>query len=641
MINSSLKKLFTNNFFYKFWLCHLSIILSPLFITFFSLINSSSIRGPHEYYLSNKLGEVPGSLLLIAIFIFILLRTFVFGKKLAFLYSNFLFNLLLYCIFILIISYQQIYSFSFIFGFIFLSILIYICLINHKINLVSQKVLASIKCSIQANIITTIFFLFCGIIFISVHWLNTRIGYFSLHLSEYTLIPYFWDLHNESFFNYFPRHGLQEVLLGKILLKLNFDIYQVGYLGEFLIKTATILDMMAIVYWLKKYRLDLTSTIILFTIVLFYFLITWQVGTHVFLLTLPFFFYEKSVNLNIYLRTFLLALINVSIFFLRWDYGLFAMIASSIIFIIDNKNFKLISFYTLSLTLFLQIYLQLLNSNFLEFINFMWVLKNNNAVWGWPVIFSQPGTPYILMNFFITAYLVFILYKNRASIHEEYSLIFLMLLSLFNILVLCGRSDGHVYFTGILFTLIPIFLIFYRNQLFFDHGRITRLGIFILLIPLFIMLSDYTVRNNYKHSLNFFKAFNTYKSFPSSNQIWPHSIETKNKIFDLANNPLFKNKISFIPINPFEYVIFDTKPIGHFSDLYHASQTKSLHDIKEIFDISEIVILDESHAIDGYPLRERFHEAFQWLDKNFTLIFNDSDKIKIYQKRVLDGKLLK
>ena len=87
------------------------------------------------------------------------------------------------------------------------------------------------------------------------------------------------------------------------------------------------------------------------------------------------------------------------------------------------------------------------------------------------------------MNFFNTAYLVYILFKNRDSIRKEYSLIFLMLLSLFNILVLCGRSDDHVYFTGILFTLIPIFLIYYRNQLFFDNGRITLAGIFILLIP--------------------------------------------------------------------------------------------------------------------------------------------------------------
>ena len=107
-------------------------------------------------------------------------------------------------------------------------------------NQASQKVLSSIKCSIQGYSIITITFLFFAIILIAEQWLNTRIGYFSLHLSEYTLIPYFWDLHNESFFNYFPRHGLQEVLLGKLLLKLNFDIYQIGYLGEFLIKTATI-----------------------------------------------------------------------------------------------------------------------------------------------------------------------------------------------------------------------------------------------------------------------------------------------------------------------------------------------------------------------------------------------------------------
>ena len=94
-------------------------------------------------------------------------------------------------------------------------------------NIASQKVLSSIKYSIQGHTITTIIFLFFVIISITGQWLNTRIGYFSMHLSEYTLIPYFWDLHNESFFNYFPRHGLQEVLLGKILLKLKFDIYQI------------------------------------------------------------------------------------------------------------------------------------------------------------------------------------------------------------------------------------------------------------------------------------------------------------------------------------------------------------------------------------------------------------------------------
>lgn len=502
-------------------------------------------------------------------------------------------------------------------------------------NQASQKVLSSIKCSIQGYSIITITFLFFAIILIAEQWLNTRIGYFSLHLSEYTLIPYFWDLHNESFFNYFPRHGLQEVLLGKLLLKLNFDIYQIGYLGEFLIKTATILDLVAIIYWLRKCKLYLPSIIILYTIVLFYFFIAWKVGTFIFLLTLPFYFYEKSVKLNIFLRIFLLALINVSIFFLRWDYGLFAMIASSIIFIIDNRKIKLIIIYILSLAIFIQIYLQLLNSNLFEFINFMWVLKNNTAVWGWPEIFSQMRTPYILMNFFVSAYLVYVVFKNREAILKEYSLVYLMLLSLFNILVLCGRSDSHVYYAGILFTLIPIFLIFYRNQYFFDHGRITLRGIFILLIPIFIMLNDSTIRKNSNDSFNFTNAINIFKSFPKSNQLWPYSNESKNQIFDIANNPLFKDKISFIPMSPFEYVIFDTKPVGNFSDLYHASQTKDLNNTIEILEKSEIIVLTQNtYIIDGYPLKERFQEAFEYLENNFTPIFND-DQIIIYKKRLI------
>ena len=499
-------------------------------------------------------------------------------------------------------------------------------------NIASQKVLSSIKYSIQGHTITTIIFLFFVIISITGQWLNTRIGYHSMHLSEYTLIPYFWDLHNESFFNYFPRHGLQEVLLGKILLKLKFDIYQIGYLGEFLIKTATILDLMAIIYWLKKCKLYLPSVIILYTIVLFYFLIEWQVGTHIFLLTLPFFFYEKSAKINIFIRILLLALINVSIFFLRWDYGLFAMIASSIIFIIDNKNIKLIIIYILSLAIFLQIYLQLLNSNMIEFINFMWALKNNTAVWGWPEIFSQIRTPYILMNFFLSAYLFYVLFKNRGEILKEYSLIYLMILSLLNILVLCGRSDGHVYFAAILFTFIPIFLMFYRNQHFFDHGRITFGGIFILLIPLFIMLNGTHTKNNLINKFNFTNAINIYKSFPTSNQLWPYSNESKNQIFVLANNPLFKDKISFIPMSPFEYVIFDTKPVTNFSDLYHASQTKDLNDTIEMLDKSKIVVLQKI-SIDGYPMKKRFPEAFEYLENNFTLIFNDDNKIKIYKKK--------
>lgn len=491
--------------------------------------------------------------------------------------------------------------------------------------------MSSIQCSIHGYAITTIIFIFFVIVLITEQWLNTRIGYFSLHLSEYTLIPYFWDLHSESFFNYFPRHGLQEVLLGKLLLKLKFDIYQTGYLAEFLIKTATILDLMAIIYWLRKCKLYLPSIIILYTIVLFYFVIAWQVGTHIFLLTLPFFFYEKTLKINIFLRILLLAFVNISIFFLRWDYGLFAMIASSIIFFIDNKNFKLIIIYILFLAIFLQIYLQFLNSNLIEFINFMWVLKNNTAVWGWPDIVSQMRTPYILMNFFISAYLIYVLFKNREEILKEYSFIYLMLLSLFNILVLCGRSDGHVYFAGILFTLIPIFLIFYRNQHFFDRGKITLGGVFILLIPLFIMLNDSTIKKN-SINFNFTNAISIFKSFPTSNQLWPYSNESKNQIFNLAKNPLFKDKISFIPMSPFEYVIFDTKPVSNFSDLYHASQTKDLNNTIEILEKSEIIILTQkTNIIDGYPLKERFQEAFEYLDNNFTPIFND-DQIIIYKK---------
>ena len=51
-----------------------------------------------------------------------------------------------------------------------------------------------------------------------------------------------------------------------------------------------------------------------------------------------------------------------------------------------------------------------------------------------------------------------------------------------------------------------------------------------------------------------------------------------------------------------------------------------------MLDKSKIVVLQKI-SIDGYPMKKRFPEAFEYLENNFTLIFNDDNKIKIYKKR--------
>lgn len=631
-------KFSSNSAFFKFWAVHLAMLcIFPLATQFLAFFYSVNTPGPYEFYDSSKLGELGGLVFLLLSLLVINHSSFIskvnklkFSQSLN--YNSLFLNIFIYFVFL----FFSLYVFRFDVGLIFTSFFIWIVYnkINYDVknNIFYSESAKALKSPVEYK--KLLLYISLIYLFLAVSWLNGRLNYFSLHLSEFTLIPFFWDIGSESLFSYFPRHGLFEVSLGKVLLNMGFDVYKVGYLGEFIVKTASIFDILALSYWINKFKLDAKSKNIIYLIILLYFMVSWQVGTYIFILSAPVILLDLLQKKNLLIITACLGFFNTLMFFMRWEYGAFSLVATYILlYSYKVRYFRYCILYSVWIIFFFFIALHFLNASFIQFIEFIKALSNNTKVWGWPTIDSRAG--YIFFFTFLSSAFLTYLYKNRDKFQELAPFNYLALLLIFNFVILTGRSDTHVYFSCLLLNLIPLIVLTRKTPLFFKQNSITKFGVLILLIPLFIIMTDkymvYGVFYKYQ-PFNFIKAHSAFVNFPKSEHIWPYSNESKNKILELSNDIAYKNKITFIPLNPFEYVIFSTKPIGIHADLLHQSQSIDSDNQAKSINESNVVVYFKKFHIDGYNSEERFSFVFSQLSENYLTTFEDDD-VKILIKR--------
>lgn len=624
--------------FVKFWLAHTAIIfIFPIATQFLAFFYPANIPGPYEFYDSSKLGELGGLFVLLLSLLIINFSSFSTRiSKLKIVKSlncnSFYLNTSIYFVFLFL----ALFVFKFDIGLIFTSIFIWIVYNKANCDVKNNIFYSDSSKALKSPVEYKKLFLYISLIylFLAISWLNGRLNYFSLHLSELTLIPFFWDIDSESLLSYFPRHGLFEISLGKVLLNMGFDVYKVGYLGEFIVKTASIFDILALSYWINKFKLDSKSKNIIYLIILLYFLVAWHVGTYIFILSAPVILVDFLRKKNMLIITACLGFLNTLMFFMRWEYGAFSLVATYILlYSFKGRNFQYCILYSVWIVFFFFVALHYLNSSFIQFLDFIKALFNNTKVWGWPTINSKAG--YIFFFTFLSSAFLTHLYKNRDKFHELAPFNYLALLLLFNFVILTGRSDTHVYFSCLLLNLIPLIFLIRDNPLFIKQSSLTKFGALILIIPLFIMVTDkYIVYGIfYKYQpFNFVKAHSAFVNFPKSEHVWPYSNESKNKILELSNDISYKNKITFIPLNPFEYVIFNTKPIGIHADILHQSQSFDSDSQAKIMNESNAVVYFKKFHIDGYNSEERFSFVFSRLNENYLTAFEDDD-VKILIKK--------
>ena len=620
--NSNLQILFFDIIFLS-----LLVLICPIANIFFSNLINETVFGPHLYHNNQKIGELP-TLIFFVLSCILFLAYKKNKEKICKL------DLLIIIFLIFFITFFKSYNF-FELNFFLYPIFLFFFFFDFSFykNLFKFSVIKELE-EVKINYIYILFIIF-SLFFVVTAWSSSRLYYFSLHLSEYTLIPHFYNSEMENIFNYFPRHGLFEIFLGNLFYRFDLSPIYNGYFSEFIIKSTGILDLLSILFWIhiSKFKNSIKILFVFFS--LFYVFIFWQTGTFIFLMTFPFFLY-MNINLSKFCKPLFLGFVVTTIFFLRFDYGLFSIIGIGVIyfyhFLNNKKSIYELLIYCFSILLSIFIILLLLNSNIFEFYVFLKVLAKNTAVWGWPDIY-QSNTPLIFLMAFLIAYFIF---EKIRSIKISDKDLYLIALYCCNFIILTGRSDGHIYNAIILFNIITIFSLFDNPQIYGNisiksnikkNYQAIKVIFLIAAVTFTFEIFNKTIRFS---SINFYDAINNLKNFPSKQQLGPFSNDIRNILNNQVKNGEYKNKTTFLFLMPFEYVLFDTKPLGKFADAYHASQSIEhdylFDDIKE----SQLIVIRESN-LDNVPDRVRFKKYIKYIRDNFFLFYNDG-VYKIYKK---------
>lgn len=539
-------------------------------------------------------------------------------------------NLILFSIFIALIPLTTSVSIIFILLTLFVSTILLYLLNNNNIEYTDLKINSIIFFDFKI-ILIAILFLFFNIFYYSSSYMH----FHSFHWAEMTIFANFWNL-DDSLVQFIPRHGLFEVLLQKILFALNFNNTTITHISMFIIKFFSYSDvylLLIIIFTITK------NYFFTFTYFLLYQFIGINPAIHFTPIAITFFILlninNDKNNKNFFL--FLLGFLQVVIYVLRVDIGLFSFTASLItisVVSILKKNIKAILLFILGAFLSLLTMIFLFGYNdFLEFVKITTLLPAglNDKVWGYIVPTLQNGN---LISSKILVSLIFVLVAISFSIREVFTnknqkiapYIYLVLIMAASFKILLGRSDFRVFWFSAFLLSLPI-AIFFSNNI--KVKKIILLSPFLFILILSIPKFD---RSFYSQPpvIHALKGFKEIIIGEKKNVKITENDEIK--LFSEYKDLIYNNidKVTFLPFSPYSYVYFNTRPVGRYTDAYQVYPFENNIFYQQL-DNSNIVFWLPAN-LDKIPDTLRLKNYLDYLYLNFD-VYIEKEGFIIFKKR--------
>ncbi len=474
-------------------------------------------------------------------------------------------------------------------------------------------------------------------ILLIVIYLSTYTSYVSFHYAEMTIFSKFWKV-VESPTIFVPRHGLYEVFLQKFLSFFISSYELIAHASMFFIKFFSYSASLLVIFLIYSKIRDIWF-------VFFYMILVHSVAFgaswHASLILLGFlgFMIFNQQKKKRKLIAFAIGTCAAIAYFLRIDIGIFIVIASFICIMLYG-DLRFVLLFLIGCIFPFIVYIMFWSfDSLVEFIQLTTVMpiKFNDLVWGAGKLNFIDGhliTSKLFVQYFFLIISISLSIKYlKLSQYDIIPFVFLILLSAASFKILLVRIDGsrQFYFTSFLISL-PYVMFFVRSKI--------RSGVYLIVVPaLLFLIFSFPAFHSHPMKMPIKSVFSEkYKPVISeSNYLKNQTMRAKEvlltkKYYDI----IVKNKdqISFFPFSGYLYVLYNSKPLGKYTDSYQIYPFDNLEIKKQI--IASKYIFWYRNNLDGVPDIKRLSYQLNIIAKYFEIIANENNGELIVYKRIKD-----